>query len=75
MKLPRVSGKEVAKAVEKCGFERKRTVGSHHVYAHTDGRKTVIPIHTGETIGPGLLNKIIKQDLQISRVEFMSKMR
>jgi predicted RNA binding protein YcfA (HicA-like mRNA interferase family) len=27
---------------------------------HPDGRCTVIPIHSGEIIGPGLLNKILK---------------
>jgi predicted RNA binding protein YcfA (HicA-like mRNA interferase family) len=26
---------------------------------HPDGRKTVVPVHSGETIGPGLLLKIL----------------
>ena len=42
------------------------------VYKHPDCRKTTIPYHAGEEIGPGLLNKIIKKDLQITREEFMS---
>lgn len=37
---------------------------------HSDGRTTVIPNHPGQDIGRGLLNKIIKYDLQISREEF-----
>ena len=40
------------------------------IFKHNDGRKTTIPHHAGEEIGPGLLNKIIKKDLQISREEF-----
>lgn len=40
------------------------------IYKHIDGRKTTIPHHAGEEIGPGLLLKIIKNDLQISREEF-----
>lgn len=40
------------------------------VFKHPDGRKTTIPHHSGEEIGPGLLSKIIKRDLRISREEF-----
>ena len=40
------------------------------IYKHPDGRKTTIPHHAGEEIGTGLLTKIIKKDLQISREEF-----
>jgi len=70
-KLPRLTGKEVAKVVEKLGFIYSHTTGSHMVYKHPDGRKTTIPHHAGEDIGPGLLNKIIKKDLGITREEFM----
>ena len=27
---------------------------------HPDGRRTVVPVHAGETIGPGLLRKILR---------------
>ena len=69
-KLPKLTGKELAKVVEKLGFIYSHTTGSHMVYKHPDGRRTTIPHHAGEEIGPGLLNKIIKKDLQISREEF-----
>mgnify|MGYP002278355559 CR=1 FL=1 len=72
-KLPRLSGKELAKAVKKFGFVYSHTTGSHMVYKHSDGRITVIPYHSGEEIGPGLLNKIIKKDLGITREEFLRK--
>ena len=70
-KLPRLNGRELSRIVEKLGFEFVRQTGSHQVYEHSDGRKTVIPIHSREELGPGLLNKIIKKDLRISREEFM----
>ncbi|MBN1503345.1 type II toxin-antitoxin system HicA family toxin [Candidatus Woesearchaeota archaeon] len=38
---------------------------------HKDGRTTVIPNHPGEEIDRGLLNKIVKHDLQLSREEFL----
>jgi predicted RNA binding protein YcfA (HicA-like mRNA interferase family) len=70
-KLPRLDGKELAKVVEKFGFIYSHTTGSHMVYKHPDGRGTTIPYHAEEEIGPGLLNKIIKKDLGISREEFL----
>ena len=70
-KLPRLTGKEVVKVVEKLGFIYSHTTGSHMVYKHSDGRRTTIPYHAGEDIGPGLLNKIIKKDLGITRKEFI----
>lgn len=27
---------------------------------HPDGRKTVVPVHSGETIGQGLFHKILR---------------
>lgn len=40
-------------------------------YVHSDGRKVTIPHHSGEEIGPGLLNKIIKKGLGVTREEFL----
>ncbi len=70
-KLPRLTGKELAKIIENFGFIYNHTTGSHMVYKHPDGRKTTIPYHSGEEIGPGLLNKIVKKDLGITREEFL----
>jgi len=70
-KLPRLTGKELVKLVEKLGFVHINTTGSHMTYKHIDGRRTTIPCHAGEEIGPGLLNKIIKKDLRLSREEFL----
>ena len=60
--------------MEKFGFIYRHTTGSHMVYKHPDGRRTTIPHHSREEIGPGLLNKIIKKDLGISREEFLKKL-
>jgi predicted RNA binding protein YcfA (HicA-like mRNA interferase family) len=70
-RLPRLTGKDLGKIAEKLGFEYSHTHGSHLVYKHADGRRVVIPHHSSEEIGPGLLIKIIKRDFQISREEFM----
>ena len=70
-KLPLLNAKEMAKILTKMGFTLKRQEGSHMFFEHPDGRTTVIPNHGGEEIDRGLLNKIVKYDLQMSREEFM----
>ena len=59
-KLPSVTGKELITALAKVGFQVIRVKGSHHFVRHQDGRATVIPVHAGETIGPGLLIRILR---------------
>lgn len=59
-KLPGITGKQLIVALNKVGFEVIRIKGSHHFLRHADGRTSVIPVHTGETIGPGLLSKILR---------------
>jgi len=46
--------------MRKAGFEVARVEGSHHFLRHPDGRGTVVPVHAGETIGPGLLAAILR---------------
>ena len=67
--LPRVTGRQTARALERVGFVVLRIKGSHHFLRHPDGRSTVVPIHSGETLGPGLLNQILK-DAEIERETF-----
>ncbi len=65
-KLPRVKGRQIVAALSKSGFIVERIRGSHHFLKHSDGRCTVIPVHSGEDIGPGLLNKILR-DCEITK--------
>ncbi len=64
--LPSLTGKDLVAALRKAGFEIIRTKGSHNFLRHPDGRTTVVPAHAGETIGPGLLAKILR-DSELSR--------
>lgn len=68
-RLPRVTGREIVAALRKLWFEVVRVKGSHHFVRHADGRGTVVPVHSGETIGPGLLTAILR-DCEIDRDEF-----
>ena len=57
---PRVTGADLIGALERVGFRVLRVKGSHHFLRHEDGRSTVVPVHSGETIGPGLLHRILR---------------
>lgn len=66
----RVTGKELIRALKKVGFEVVRIQGSHHRPRQADGRVTTVPVHAGETIGPGLLSQILRDcDLTHEQLE------
>ncbi len=70
-KLPQTKARDLVKVIIKLGFTFRDQSGSHAVYVHLDGRRTTVPIHPTQTIGTGLLTKIIKKDLQISKSKFI----
>jgi predicted RNA binding protein YcfA (HicA-like mRNA interferase family) len=65
-RLPALTGKQLVAVLQQLGFESLRVKGRHHFLRHPDGRTTVVPIHAGETIGPGLLSSILRQ-VKLSR--------
>ena len=69
MKLNLISGKNMCKILEKMEFKKIHQVGSHIRYVHSDGRKTVVPVHSNEMLGRGLINEILKQ-VKLSREEY-----
>lgn len=68
-KPPVLKAKELIKIVEKLGFVNSRNRGSHFFFKHKNGRTTVIPVHSGKTIGLGLMRSILK-DIGMSVDEF-----
>ena len=60
-RLPKLRGRQLIRALGRAGFEVVRVRGSHHVLRHEDGRTTVVPVHAGEGIGPGLLRAILRE--------------
>jgi predicted RNA binding protein YcfA (HicA-like mRNA interferase family) len=58
--FPAVTGKHLIKVLKKMGFEVVRTKGSHKFIQHPDGRCTVVPVHSGETIGRGLMAQVMR---------------
>ena len=64
-RTPRITGSDLIAALARAGFCVVRVRGSHHFLRHEDGRSTVVPAHAGETLGPGLLHKILR-DCQLT---------
>jgi predicted RNA binding protein YcfA (HicA-like mRNA interferase family) len=62
--------RKVLKILSILGFKIVRKRGSHVVLKHPDGRITVVPVHAAESIGSGLLLKIIK-DARLTKEEFL----
>ena len=68
--FPAVGGKDLVRALGKLGFDVVRSRGSHFWLEHPDGRATVIPIHANETIGKGLLSRILRE-CEVAREELL----
>ncbi len=68
-KLTPINSKELIKILEKQGFMAIHQKGSHLRLVDADGRKTTVPVHSGEKVGVGLLLKILR-DTGISRSDF-----
>ena len=67
-RLPRLTGNQLIRRLEGLGFRTIRIKGSHYLLRHPDGRRTVVPVHRGETIGPGLMSKILR-DTKLSKTD------
>jgi len=58
--FPALTGQKLVKALGALGFIEVSQKGSHHFLRHPDGRCTIVPVYSGETIGRGLLAQILR---------------
>ncbi|HEY9702131.1 MAG TPA: type II toxin-antitoxin system HicA family toxin [Allocoleopsis sp.] len=58
--IPSLTGKAIIYALKKAEFTGARIRGIHYVLTNSDGRITFVPVHSGETIGKGLLAQILR---------------
>ena len=71
-KLPLLSGQEIIKVLNRIGFQEVRQRGSHVYMKHSDGRTTVVPVHSGRDIGRGLLKRILNE-IEMTREQFLEQ--
>jgi len=65
--LRSLTAHEVCRALERDGFTFTRQRGSHHRYAHPDGRRVTVPFtRRGDTFAPGTLRSIIERQARWS---------
>lgn len=59
--LPRISGRELVKALKKIGYEQDRQRGSHIILRQTDSphRRVTVPDH--KEVAKGTLRAIIRE--------------
>ncbi len=76
-RLPILTGREIIKALERVGFERRNQVGSHVQLIGSDKegskRLVTVPDHGNKEIPIGTLLSILRQS-GLSRDEFLEKL-
>ena len=65
-----LKARDVMRALRKLGFQNMRQSGSHAFFIHEDGRATLVPKHSGEDIGRGLLRQILRE-IEIQPEDFI----
>jgi predicted RNA binding protein YcfA (HicA-like mRNA interferase family) len=68
--FPSLTGDEIIRTLLKAGFQKVSQRGSHVKMAHPNGKNTVVPVHKGESIGIGLMRKILK-DAGFTKQQFL----
>jgi predicted RNA binding protein YcfA (HicA-like mRNA interferase family) len=65
-KLRQLTARELIAILRRHGFEIDRQSGSHAVLIHADGRRVTVPVHSGRTLGKGLIRSIMN-DARLTR--------
>ncbi len=73
-KISVITPKRFIQVIARLGFFRySKGKGSHLVMAHRDGRKVVVPIHSGD-IPAGTLLAMLR-DIELTKEEFSGHLR
>jgi len=61
-KLPRITGKDLVKALQRADFRIVRIKGSHYHLYHDEKKEVLvtIPVHSGKILAPKTLKCILK---------------
>ena len=69
-KLRSLTARELIRALRHEGFSSVRQRGSHHRYAHRDGRRVTIPFtRVGNTFAVGTLESIIEKQARLTEAD------
>jgi len=74
-KFPTLKSKVLVRVLKSVGFfEHRQKSTSHLVMKHSDGRRTIVPIHSNKDIPKGTLFTILR-DIQITKEELIKVLR
>lgn len=73
-KLVVLSGKKLLRILMKHNYTVLRRKGSHVFVEDREGRGTVIPVHSNEDLGKGILRSILS-DLELSVGDLLKMLR
>ncbi len=68
-KLPQIKPRDVERVLIKRGFLPRKGKGSHVVFTHKNGKRTVVPVHN-RPVRTGTLRAILRQ-AEISLSDFL----
>jgi predicted RNA binding protein YcfA (HicA-like mRNA interferase family) len=70
-KLPRLSGREVIRVLQRAGWVVDRIEGSHHILVKEGHTATLsVPVHGNRVVKPRLLKRLIR-DAKITNQQFI----
>ena len=70
-RLPRVTARQVIGVLEKIDFRWARQKGSHAIYKNAEGKRATVPVHSGKTLHPRVLQNILR-DAGLNVDEFVA---
>jgi len=70
-RLPRVTARQVIGVLEKIKFRWARQKGSHAIYKNAEGKRATVPVHSGKTLHPKVLQNILR-DTGLNVDEFVA---
>lgn len=59
-RLPRLTARDIVRVLERRGFVLSRTSGSHCIYKSATGNRATVPVHSGKTLHPKVLQSILR---------------
>jgi len=74
VRLPRLTAGQIMRVLERRGFILSRTSGSHHIYKNAMGKRVTVPVHSGKTLHPKVLQSILR-DMEMAADELKNELR
>jgi len=57
---PRLTAREIVKAIERKGFKLVRQSGSHQIYRNEAGKRATVPVHGSKVLKPKVVKSILR---------------